>query len=100
MRSWSSMGSFVAKAWQEHAAGKLNVKTCVSGSPPSEAGPSPPSPSSGECADDNAAVEEAAGAWGTTECSVDLCEGQYADMMRPLCMKTCGMCSDADPDPE
>jgi len=44
------------------------------------------------CADDNAAVEKQAGAWGVKECSADLCEGQYAEMMKPLCMKTCGLC--------
>merc|ERR1719146_590494 len=44
------------------------------------------------CADDNVAVEKQAGAWGVKECSADLCEGQYADMMKPLCKKTCGLC--------
>merc|ERR1712048_116735 len=49
-----------------------------------------------DCVDDNAAVEKAAGAWGVTECSKDLCEGNYADMMKPMCKKTCGMCGDDD----
>merc|ERR1719399_2656816 len=48
---------------------------------------------SSECADDNAAVAKAAGAFGVTACKADLCEGQYKEMMAPLCKKTCGTCS-------
>ncbi len=48
-----------------------------------------------ECEDDNAAVAEAAGAWGVTQCEAQYCEGQFAAMMAPMCKKTCGLCSAA-----
>merc|ERR1712087_23756 len=50
-------------------------------------------PQGDHCMDDDAAVEKAAGAWGVSKCAADLCDGQYKDMMRPLCKKTCGLCT-------
>jgi len=37
-------------------------------------------------------VAELAGVWGIAECTMELCEGQYADQMKPFCHKTCGLC--------
>merc|ERR1712137_369433 len=49
-----------------------------------------------ECADDTAGLVELAGDWGVKECSKELCEGDYAEMVAPFCKKTCGHCDHDD----
>eukprot|EP00747_Dinoflagellata_sp_TGD_P031297 gnl/TRDRNA2_/TRDRNA2_135190_c0_seq1.p1 gnl/TRDRNA2_/TRDRNA2_135190_c0~~gnl/TRDRNA2_/TRDRNA2_135190_c0_seq1.p1 ORF type:complete len:370 (-),score=50.92 gnl/TRDRNA2_/TRDRNA2_135190_c0_seq1:496-1605(-) len=102
-------GDYQTMSFDFHEKGKLHgnvpkVISCDANPPMADYCTMPEMPEekkdAGDCADDNAAVEEAAGAWGVTECRPDLCEGQYADMMKPLCMKTCGMCSETEPEPE
>jgi len=91
-RSWTSMASFVDKAWEhQDKAGQLNVSSCGLMQTKDEEMGSTDTTSS--CSDDNAAVAAAAGSWGITECRQDLCTGQYADMMKPMCSKTCGLCT-------
>jgi len=83
-RSWASMADFFNATFDGH--GQADPGACVHVSTEASG------PGSGPCADDNEAVAAAAGNWGVTSCSSDLCAGQYAEMMRPLCRATCGLC--------
>lgn len=89
-RSWTSMASFVATAWEHHEAGQLSFSSCALMAPV----PEDPTNASTDCTDDDAGVAAIAGAWGATECSANLCEGDFAETMRRLCPKTCGLCDD------
>jgi len=88
-RSWKSMHQHLEDSFA--GKGRTAADECVEYTP-STTDTSPDEDSSGDCADDNAAVKERGGAWGVNECSTGLCEGQYASMMKPLCKKTCGLC--------
>mmetsp|Transcript_56686 Transcript_56686/g.181992 ORF Transcript_56686/g.181992 Transcript_56686/m.181992 type:complete len:642 (+) Transcript_56686:61-1986(+) len=85
-RSWLSFADFFNATFD--GRGRADPASCVHQNASNSSGPAP----SGSCADDDAAVAAAAGSWGITSCQANLCTGQYAAMMRPLCMVTCGMC--------
>jgi uncharacterized surface protein with fasciclin (FAS1) repeats len=87
-RSWNSMHQHLKDAFA--GKGRTASEKCLEYTPTTTS--AAPVMDSGDCMDDNAAVEKEAGAWGVKECRTDLCEGQYAEMMKPLCKKTCGLC--------
>jgi len=94
-RSWNSMAHLLRDTFE--GKGAVKPSDCVEFVPAgSESEPAPDGVGDTDCMDDDAGVEAVAGQWGVTKCAADQCEGQFKDMMQPLCKKTCGLCkSDA-----